>query len=164
MEYLNDSVLIKIPNDLTRKLAVALKKAGLREIGGILMGEHLSNKTFLIKDLTMQRHGGTFTSFIRAARVVIAPVRRFFKKTGYNYTRFNYLGEWHSHPSFSPSPSLNDCDTMWSIVEDPEVGAKFAVLMIVRLNGNKEVEGTATVFLPQRKFMAGTLLLEKGKV
>jgi proteasome lid subunit RPN8/RPN11 len=127
------------------------------------MGEHISEKAFLIKDFSMQRHGGTLFSFVRAARYLIEPMRRFFMKTGYNYTHFNYLGEWHSHPSFPPSPSVNDCDTMWSIVEDPEVGANFAVLVIVRLNGNGDMEGTATVFLPHRKVLAGTLLLEKRK-
>lgn len=150
-----------MPNDLAQRLGKALRKAGPREIGGILMGEHLSENTFLIKDLTIQRQGGTFASFVRAAQRVVGFVKRFFRETGHDYVRFNYLGEWHSHPSFPPTPSATDCDTMWSIVEDAEVGANFAVLMIVRLKENDVLEGTASVFLPDRCVLAGTLLLEE---
>lgn len=154
----NESVLIKIPDDVSRRLAEALRKAGSREIGGILMGEHVSENTFVVRDISIQRQGDTFASFVRAARQVLGALRRFFAKTGYDYTRCNYLGEWHSHPSFSPMPSTTDCETMWSIVEDPGVGANFAVLMIVRLHWNGEMEGSATVFLPQRRMLAGSLL------
>jgi hypothetical protein len=122
------------------------------------MGEHSSENTFVVRDITIQRHGGTLASFVRGARQVFGALRRFFTETGHNYKRYNYLGEWHSHPSFPPMPSSTDCNTMWSIVEDPEVGANFAVLMIVRLNRNGEMEGSATVFLSQRRMLAGSLL------
>ena len=125
------------------------------------MGEHLSESRFRVRDLTIQSHGGTFASFVRVARRVVRFVKRFFQKSGHDYVRFNYLGEWHSHPSFLPTPSATDCDTMWSIVEDPEVGANFAVLMIVRLKENDVLEGTASVFLPDRRLLAATLMFEE---
>jgi len=37
---------------------------------------------------------------------------------------------------------------MWEIVGDPQVGANFVVLMIVRLSSAGQLEGTATVYLP----------------
>ena len=122
------------------------------------MGEHVSDNAFVVRDITIQRQGGTFASFVRAARQVLGALRRFFAETGYEYTRYNYLGEWHSHPSFPPMPSMIDCDTMWSIVEDPEVGANFAVLMIVRKDRDGDMEGSATVFLSRRAMVAGHLL------
>jgi len=127
------------------------------------MGEHLSANTFLIRDLTVQRQGGTLASFVRIAQSIVGFVKRFFQETGHDYVRFNYLGEWHSHPSFTPKPSATDCETMWSIVEDSEVGANFAVLVILRLSENDILEGTASVFLPPRRILAGTLMFEEAQ-
>src|SRR4030067_3558964 len=46
----NEPVLIKIPVDVSRRLAEALQNAGTREIGGILMGEHVSDNAFVVRD------------------------------------------------------------------------------------------------------------------
>jgi proteasome lid subunit RPN8/RPN11 len=154
------SVRVRLTSDLAGKLSDALRGASRREIGGILMGEHVSERVFLIKNLTIQRRGGTVATFIRAARNIVAPLKRFFVETKHDYTRFNYLGEWHSHPSYPPVPSSADCETMCAIVEDPEVGANFAVLVIVRLDGNGNLAGSATLFLPQRRIIGGELSLE----
>ena len=63
------------------------------------MGEHVGVDTFRVKDLTIQRKGGTFATFIRFIEEIIGPLRDFFSSTRHDYTRFNYLGEWHSHHS-----------------------------------------------------------------
>ena len=61
-----------------------------------------------------------------------AAMRSSIEKNGNDFGRFNYLGEWHSHPSFPVSPSTTDIRTMQAMVED--VGnIDFSVLMIVRL-------------------------------
>ncbi len=139
---------ILLPDGVGQKLTKALKAAGNREIGGILMGEHILENVYRVKDLTIQTHGGTSVSFMRVMQGVFRPLQHFFHGTDYNFTRFNYLGEWHSHPAFAPQPSSLDSQTMWEIVEDSEVGANFAVLMIVRLDGAGSLEGTTTVYLP----------------
>jgi hypothetical protein len=58
------------------------------------------------------------------------------------------MGEWHSHPSFEPLPSDTDIRTMQSIVEDPDAGVNFLVLMVCRMaSGRRRVlELTATAF------------------
>ena len=91
---------VLLPDSIGQTLVVALQKAGNREIGGILMGEHVSDATYRVKDITIQRHGGKFASFTRVVRGSLMSLRRFFRKTEYDFTRFNYLGEWHSHPLF----------------------------------------------------------------
>jgi hypothetical protein len=70
----------------------------------------------------------------------------FFAKTGNDYKRFNYIGEWHSHPAFEPLPSGPDLATMYDIVEDPDVGINFAVLIIARLKSWSMLELSATLF------------------
>ena len=153
---------IILPKEIIQKLIKALKRAGNKEIGGILMGEHILDGVYRVKDLTIQSQGGTAISFMRLPMVVLCPLQNFFRKTGYDFTRFNYLGEWHSHPSFTLEPSSTDCRTMWEIVEDHNVGANFAVLMILRLDTIQQLEGTVTVFLPGNKTLKGTLSQEKS--
>ena len=124
------------------------------------MGEHVSEGAFRVKDLTVQCRGGTFASFVREVRTALVPLRRFFVETGHDYTRYNYLGEWHSHPSFPAEPSHRDSESMWRLVEDPAVGAKFAVLLIVRLGGEGELDGSAKAYLPGHRRLEATLEME----
>lgn len=148
---------VLLPRDVADRLASALRDAGSRETGGVLMGEHVSEGVFGVKDLTVQRRCGTFASFVREVRTALVPLRRFFVETGHDYTRYNYLGEWHSHPSFLAEPSRRDSETMWRIVDDPAVGANFAVLLIARLGTGGELEGSVTTYLPGRRRLQATL-------
>lgn len=147
-----------VPPEIAKQLTDALKQAGRREIGGILMGEHVGMDTFLVKELTVQRKRGTFASFIRIVEEIIAPLRTFFENTKHNYTRFNYLGEWHSHHSFSLSPSRQDHEAMNSIVSDPDLGARFIVLLLIKLNESGHLESTVTVYQPNNAPFGGIVL------
>lgn len=151
---------VLLPTEIVNQLIAALRSAGQCEIGGILMGECLAPDYFRVADVTIQFRGGSFASFLRNIRLTFSPLKRFFEKTGYNYQRFNYLGEWHSHPSFTPEPSSPDIQTMREIVEDQRVGATFAVLIIVRLTQDNVLDGTATVFVPGQPYFRGSLVME----
>ena len=150
-----------LPLEVTGRLLDALAKSGPREIGGILMAEHVADNIFRVRDVTIQRRGGSFATFIRAVQSVLGPLREFFRVTNHNYTRFNYVGEWHSHPSFAPVPSSTDHNTMHSIIENPAVGALFVVLVIVRLNAAREFEGSVTVYQPGGQRFKGELVIEE---
>jgi [CysO sulfur-carrier protein]-S-L-cysteine hydrolase len=156
-------VRVLLPRDVADRLASALRDAGSRETGGVLMGENISEAVFRVKDLTVQRRGGTFASFVREVGAALTPLRRFFRDTGQDYVRYNYLGEWHSHPSFTPEPSHRDSESMWRLVEDPAVGANFAVLLIVRLRDGENLEGSAMAYLPWRRRLRATLEAETKK-
>ena len=99
--------------------------------------------------------------FVRLVEDIVKPLRGFFKRTEYNYKKFNYLGEWHSHPSFRPVPSQQDIQSMLEIVTDSDTGANFAVLLIVRLKDVQEIEATATVFFRDGKIFKCQLIKEK---
>lgn len=152
---------VLLPHNIGERLVSALRDAGSRETGGVLMGEHVSEGVFRVKDLTVQGRGGTFASFVREVRAVLLPLRRFFAETGHDYTRYNYLGEWHSHPSFPTKPSPRDAETMWRIIEDPAVGANFAVLLIARLGARGEMQGSAWAYLPGRCRLDASLEVEE---
>ena len=93
------------------------------------MGEHVRHDVFKVVDMSVQRSGGSVDCFVRDPTEHQATLQAFFARTGGDYTRFNYLGEWHSHPAFEPVPSAVDVATMQSIVEDPSVGVNFLVLV-----------------------------------
>lgn len=139
---------VRVTSDQTAKLVAALKRAGKREIGGQLFGEQLAPSDFVVTELAVQARPGTVARFVvdllQAARDAV----RFFDRTEHRYTQYNYIGEWHSHPSFTVQPSGPDIATMRSLVRDPEFKGLFAVLVIVRLDGDTLSAG-ACLFDPQ---------------
>lgn len=152
---------VVLPSNITAKLRAALSAAGTREIGGILMGEHVADGEFVVREVTIQSEGGSFAFFVRAIRSILVPLEQFFRRTGNNYQRFNYLGEWHSHPSFECNPSDRDIRTMLDLVQDERVGANFAVLVILRLDA-PAVVGTITAFTRDGRDERGELIIEEA--
>jgi hypothetical protein len=155
-------VKLLLPFEHQNRLMEALQKAGVREIGGVLMGEHVAPDTFRVKSLTIQDHGGAFASFVRFLEQIVRPLAAFFKSTNHEYRRFNYLGEWHSHPSFVLVPSRTDIASMQEIVDDPNVGATFAVLLIVKRTPAGRLEGALTVFPAGRSHYPGEIAFEES--
>jgi proteasome lid subunit RPN8/RPN11 len=149
---------IRVPEAVADQLVDALTRAGVREVGGVMMGEHVEGEVFSVVEVTVQREG-TVASFVRLVWDAVNSLKQFFAKTGHQYRRFNYLGEWHSHPSFRLHPSDQDSDTMWGIVDDPEVGANFVVLLIVRLQDGR-LDGQGFGYLPGKQMQTVTLVME----
>lgn len=124
---------LEIPNDQISALHEALASAGTKEIGGQIFGEQLAPSHFLASELTFQKRRGTFSRFIVDLIQAARDALQFFDRTQHRYTRFNYIGEWHSHPSFDVCPSITDIETMRELVRDPDFKGHFAVLMITKL-------------------------------
>ncbi len=125
---------LQLPSDQLRALRTALERAGTSEIGGQMYGEQLAPSDFRITDLTFQRRPGTFARFVVDLVQAARDALRFFDRTEHRYTRYNYIGEWHSHPSFEVRPSSPDVATMRGMVGDRGFRGTFAVLMIVRFD------------------------------
>lgn len=134
--------------EILKRLRRELRRAGKQEIGGLLMGEHVRDDIFRVVDITVQRSGGSHSCFVRDPSDHKTQLDEFFARTKGDYSRFNYLGEWHSHPSFEAVPSSTDMETMQSIVSDPAVGVNFLALMVVKLARRKRIEATAMAFRP----------------
>jgi integrative and conjugative element protein (TIGR02256 family) len=149
-----------LPVELVKRLRTELKRAGNREIGGVLVGEHIEAETFKVADLSVQRSGGSRSHFVRDVAHNRAFIDAFFAKTGADYQRFNYLGEWHSHPLFAPLPSTQDAITMRDIVGDPAVGVNFAVLMILSLGWRSTIKLSVTAFRAGATPVAVEVVLE----
>ena len=150
---------VELPSRWLAKLRDELHRAGKREMGGILMGEQIAPGQFRIMEMTFQRHGGRIALFIRSARSALLALQRFFTHTAHRYARYNYLGEWHSHPSFDARPSPTDHQSMMEVACNPNTGANFVVLMIVRLNESTSIEASLTTYLPSGMAARATLLV-----
>ena len=100
---------------------------------------------FRVVDFSLSAHSGSHITFRRDPELHRQALDDFFCRTGHDFTRFNYLGEWHSHPSFSAHPSGDDIATMTDLVENGEE-ITFAALMIVRLRFQYWMDCTFTVF------------------
>lgn len=137
---------ILLPFHVLATLRGELAAARRREIGGVLVGEHVEHETFRVADISVQRSGGSNVHFVRDPAQHRDFLDKFFEGSGRDYQRFNYLGEWHSHPTMLALPSLTDCHTMANLVADPAVGANFAVLMIARLRPWLGLQLSATAF------------------
>jgi proteasome lid subunit RPN8/RPN11 len=124
---------IDLAREIETRLRDELRKAGKREIGGMLLAEQLAPGRFRIVDFSVDANSGSHATFRRDPLAHRQAVEAFFERTGQDFARFNYLGEWHSHPSFSVRPSVDDIRTMTEMVEEPHSAISFAALLIVRL-------------------------------
>lgn len=149
-----------LPSQQHDVLLAALRKAGRREIGGILMGEHAGPNLFIVREMTVHRRGA-FASFVRRIEDAIGRLHAFFHETEHDYARFNYIGEWHSHPSFSPYPSRTDDLSMLQIIQDESVGANFVVLLIAKLGFDGKLVSTVHTYLPDGMRIQSNLRLQR---
>lgn len=144
-----------------RKLKKELRAAGRNEIGGVLAAEQVVDGKFVVRALSVQRNG-TPTSFLRDPVQHRKFIRRFHLLTGNQPRRFNYLGEWHSHPSFLALPSGPDLQQMYAEITSPEQTASFLVLLIVKLGKDAGLIGSAHAFRRNHGVIRASLTAEQG--
>jgi len=80
-------VTISLPSDQRARFRTCLRRAGRREIGGILMGEQVAPDHFRIVDFSIDETTGTAAHFVRSPDHHGGP-RRFLSK---NRIRFQTL-------------------------------------------------------------------------
>ena len=136
---------LEFPKPLQTRMRRELNRAGFREIGGILMAEQIETGHFRLADFSIDPRAGRETHFVRDPKHHDEALSGFFERTGENFGSFNYLGEWHSHPSFSAYPSAADIRSMHDIVET-EPSIPFAVLLVVRSRWRIMLECSAMLF------------------
>lgn len=112
----------------------------------MLMGEQVAPDHFRIVEFSVDETSGTAAHFVRSPDHHAEALERFFRRTGSDFRRFNYLGEWHSHPSFLARPSREDMMSMQGLV-DGERDIDFSALIIVRLHYFCLLETSAYMFI-----------------
>lgn len=138
-----------------------LKRAGAREIGGVLFGEQIAEGDFRIVEATRQRFwGGTATTFKRRGGGARRKILALHEKVGGNPERFNYLGEWHSHPRAPAWPSCQDEITMYDLLADQGEAVNFLVLLIVKLDEQARLHIGARTYLGSGHKLACEIQIE----
>lgn len=137
---------VSVNTNVALGLRKSLRESDEREIGGMLFAEQLAAGDFNIVDFSVDLNAGSPTFFTRDPAAHQDALEAFFEKTGRDFSRFNYLGEWHSHPNFSVRPSPEDVRTMTNLVKDVQTGISFAVLLIVRLRFHFWLDYSTTCF------------------
>jgi proteasome lid subunit RPN8/RPN11 len=141
-----------LPDTVENLMKRELRAAGRREIGGVLLGELVGPGIFRVAEITVQRTGGTSSTFVRIPRLHAEAIQAFFEGTGHRYEQFNYLGEWHSHPSYPTRPSGSDVRAMEEILSNPAMAVNFAVLSIVKIPAAASFEISSYAFVPETQF------------
>lgn len=140
-----------------------LKQGGKREIGGWLVAEQTAPGEFDLVDFTVDLEAGTRDRFDSLPELHSKQMDRILLANSDRVGRVDYLGEWHSHPTFPPTPSEIDLASMTDMVEHR--GPSFAALVIVRLVGGVSIQATITTFQRGQLPEAGQLKIsdEDGK-
>lgn len=140
---------IILDSRIRRKFSDQLRRAGAREIGGILFGEQVATGRFRLVGFSTDNATGSAAHFHRSTDRHSDELEKFFERTGNDFGRYNYLGEWHSHPMFPVLPSDQDCMSMLDLVRG-EANISFAALLIVRLDWFLFLKAGATMFSQHR--------------
>lgn len=136
-------ISVSLDDKSKKKIIDTLQKYSPNEIGGILIGNKVTEDNIIINDVSISNEIGNFNlaSFVRDTVNAQRLLNKHYKKT----TGF-YVGEWHSHPSFSLNPSGKDISTLKGIIHDKNYNVSFAILIIVKLNYENELESKGFLF------------------
>lgn len=152
---------VEFPKAVRAQMRKALSRAGRREIGGVLMAEQIEAGRFRIVDFSLDAEIGGAAHFVRSVEHHHAALSEFYERTESDFSRFNYLGEWHSHPNHLPIPSTTDVMSMASLVEG-ERDIPFALLLIVRATWWRRMAMSATLFQQGRPPEPAEILTGEG--
>lgn len=136
---------VELAKNVRSRMLSSLKKAGSREIGGLLMAEQVKRGEFRIVDFSLDDFTGSTDQFVRSPEHHRVALNDFFSRTGNDYSRYNYLGEWHSHPNHAPFPSVTDVHSMQELL-DEERSIPFAILLIVKRGWWRKFHCSAMLF------------------
>lgn len=102
------------------------------EMAGVLMGVVLGNNRYRIKKVSpsMTIDGATRTGCKRDAKIANLFVQEQYEQSGHTCV---YMGEWHTHPEFTPTPSSVDISSVINIYHLPNNNLPFIILCIIGL-------------------------------
>jgi integrative and conjugative element protein (TIGR02256 family) len=97
------------------------------EFGGVFIG-YRSDKNIIITDVLIpDSYKNGKTVFVRHPGTLNERLSTIHEETN---GKINYIGEWHSHPNGSASPSLTDINAMKEISNDLKINNPNPILMI----------------------------------
>jgi proteasome lid subunit RPN8/RPN11 len=100
---------IIIPKKISLILIKQISKHSPLETKGALFAEDLGNDTFKIDEVYLEPKPGT-TTFVKLYinQEYLSFQKNYHKFRKNNFSKYNYIGDWHSHPLFECLPSSYD--------------------------------------------------------
>ena len=148
---------IIIQNDVKTKLYEALTKAGINEIKGACFAYNSSPNVFEIEEVYISPVQGTFAFSNLIINYKYKKFERdYFKRHNYDYEKHNYIGDWHSHPSFDCIPSQYDIKEV--LDELSKSNANFLIQLILKIENGKLI-GNCYYYNSKEKTIKCELLL-----
>lgn len=100
---------IIVPKEISNKLIEVIVQHNPYEIKGSFYAEQIKENFFIIDDVYVSEISGNrfFSNLIVNARYKKFE-RDYYSKKNFIYTKYNYIGDWHSHPSYECIPSDYD--------------------------------------------------------
>lgn len=134
----SDGLKIELPETIFRDIQKQVDKFYPNECGGIFVGTVTDDATATIKKMILpKKFRSTPVYFVRVTGFINKWLNGIFKK--YN-GEVIYLGEWHSHPNGSPTPSGTDLKAMQEISINPDIRIQTPLLLIVGYDKKKYEE------------------------
>ncbi len=113
-----------------RKISKEAVKHSPYETGGIFIGCY--DKTLHTAKVTQllfnQQNKGSVAKFYRNGNTLTKLLERIWKTSR---EKEYYIGEWHSHPNSSPSPSVIDVDNMINIAKTQREQCRTPILCVL---------------------------------
>ncbi len=129
---------IIIPKEITLRLIKQISKYSPLETKGALFAEDLGNDTFKIDEVYLEPKPGT-TTFVKLYinHEYVTFQKNYHKLRNNNFSKYNYIGDWHSHPLFECYPSSYDVSEVEKDMK--QSNAIFLVQLILKVFNGKLV-------------------------
>lgn len=122
---------IEIQAELMERISEAGRLHYPNEYGGLLIGHYSEdNQIVYLNDTVLpKKFKASPVSFERASDGMANILEEYFRQEPPQV----YVGEWHTHPNGSPTPSMTDVRAFETIVKHPDVNIKNPVMLIMGL-------------------------------
>jgi len=139
---------IFVPQKITNAIQETIRKTQPKEIKGAFYAKQNNDESFSIDGLFVSEYIGTnFFCKLLIDKRYRDFEKRYFKERNYEYKKYNYIGDWHSHPEFACIPSLYDINEANDDLK--KSNANFVVQFIFKLEDGVLI---GSAFLFNKKF------------
>ena len=145
---------IEMRDQLMEQISEAGRQHYPNEYGGLLIGRYSEdNQTVFLNDTVLpKKFKSSPVSFERGSDGMAKILEEYFKQEPPQV----YVGEWHTHPNSSPSPSLIDIRAFETIVKHHNVNIKNPVMLILGLTRHS-LKAAFYVFFNQKLYKYETV-------
>jgi integrative and conjugative element protein (TIGR02256 family) len=131
IEIKTKELVLKIPIELLKSLITYIQDDKVKpESGGILIGYYIKENIYSITNVSFPNNEDKSSrfGFIRSMKNAQKTIDNYFHESK---GKKIYLGEWHTHPEESPTPSLIDICSMIKQYTFNSLNSKVIFMIIV---------------------------------